>query len=158
MGRPRTWTDVELATAVQQARSLCHCSKLLNLKGGKGYRTLPPHIERLGLSTGHWTGRKNSGNPNGYRVWDLEREVLVENSAYTHRTDLKHQLLKLGILKEECELCGMGPSWNGRSLVLQMDHRNGDGRDHRRENLRMLCPNCHSQTPTYAGRNSRSKP
>lgn len=48
----------------------------------------------------------------------------------------------------------MGPSWNGQPLVLQLEHKNGINNDNRLENLAFICPNCHSQTPTYAGRNS----
>ena len=56
-----------------------------------------------------------------------------------------------------CGICGLGPEWNGMVLVLQIDHINGDSTDSRLENLRFLCPNCHSQTETFAGRNCRPK-
>lgn len=57
----------------------------------------------------------------------------------------------------KCEQCGLGPSWNNAPLTLQLDHRNGDCCDDRLENLRWLCPNCHSQTDTYTGRNAHRK-
>jgi RNA polymerase subunit RPABC4/transcription elongation factor Spt4 len=49
------------------------------------------------------------------------------------------------------------PEWNGKVLTLQVDHINGVNDDHRLENLRFLCPNCHSQTPTYAGSNALNR-
>lgn len=49
-----------------------------------------------------------------------------------------------------CVICGQGPSWNGEVLVLQVDHENGQHDDNRPENVRFLCPNCHSQTPTHS--------
>jgi 5-methylcytosine-specific restriction endonuclease McrA len=52
-------------------------------------------------------------------------------------------------------LCGQQPMWNGKQLVLILDHINGINNDNRLENLRLLCPNCNSQTPTFAGRNAR---
>lgn len=54
-------------------------------------------------------------------------------------------------------LCGLGETWEGKPLRLQLDHANGDNTDNREENLRLLCPNCHSQTETYYGRNKRLK-
>ncbi|MFN8228003.1 MAG: HNH endonuclease signature motif containing protein [Mycobacterium sp.] len=55
-----------------------------------------------------------------------------------------------------CSICGMDNSWNGASLVLIVDHINGDPNDDHRENLRLICPNCDSQLPTYKARNRGS--
>ncbi|MGB2240169.1 MAG: HNH endonuclease [Pseudomonadales bacterium] len=52
-----------------------------------------------------------------------------------------------------CSSCGIGDEWNGKPITLQLDHINGVNNDHRLDNLRMLCPNCHSQTDTWCGRN-----
>lgn len=65
---------------------------------------------------------------------------------------LKRRLLASGLLTAECSICKQGPCWQDAELVLQLDHRNGDSADHRLENLRIVCPNCHSQTDTFAGR------
>ncbi len=68
------------------------------------------------------------------------------------RGTVKKRLIEAGILKNVCEECGLS-EWRGKRLAIQIDHRNGVRDDHRIENLRMLCPNCHSQTETFAGRN-----
>jgi 5-methylcytosine-specific restriction endonuclease McrA len=69
----------------------------------------------------------------------------------------KRRLLQEGILTNQCSECGLD-SWLGEALVVQLDHVNGDNADWRLENLRMLCPNCHSQTPTYARANPKCRP
>lgn len=79
-------------------------------------------------------------------------DVLVQNSNYS-RTYLKRRLLKDGLLKNQCYECGLDPEWNGKALSLQIDHINGISNDNRLDNLRILCPNCHCQTKTYAGKN-----
>jgi len=76
---------------------------------------------------------------------------MTKNSSYG-RGPLKKRLLKNGMLKNECYICGIKNEWNGKSLVMVLDHINGINDDNRLENLRMLCPNCNSQQDTFCGR------
>lgn len=105
---------------------------------------LPSHI-RLGPQPN--LGRKFPG-----RKHYSDEEVFVQDS--------KHPTIATRRFEETtpdaCEGCGIGPIWNGKPLHLQVDHKNGNSRDCRKENLQKLCPNCHTQTPTYAGRNGGS--
>jgi HNH endonuclease len=73
-------------------------------------------------------------------------------SARRNRSHLKKRVLRLGLKEERCEHCGIS-EWRGLKLGLALHHVNGDGADNRIENLQLLCPNCHSQTETFAGRN-----
>lgn len=70
------------------------------------------------------------------------------------RAHVKRRLIKARMLQNRCEACGL-IDWLGLPLNMHLDHINGVKNDNRLENLRMRCPNCHSQTPTYSGRNAR---
>lgn len=84
-------------------------------------------------------------------------QILTENS-YQSQNHLKKRLLTEKLLDYKCSVCGNVGEWLGKKLSLHMDHINGKHHDNRLENLRMLCPNCHSQTETYTGKNLRKKP
>jgi 5-methylcytosine-specific restriction endonuclease McrA len=72
------------------------------------------------------------------------------------RYNVKWRLIRAGLLPTHCQECGLH-EWRGRQLSMHIDHINGIKNDHRLENLRMLCPNCHSQTETYGGRNAKRR-
>ncbi|HXD59343.1 MAG TPA: HNH endonuclease signature motif containing protein [Thermoleophilaceae bacterium] len=77
--------------------------------------------------------------------------ILVQGEK-RHRGSLKRRLLGAGLKTASCEVCGIS-EWRNQPLSLALHHVNGDGRDNRLENLQLLCPNCHSQTENFAGRN-----
>lgn len=79
-------------------------------------------------------------------------EAILAAGRRRSRQHVKTRLLLAGLKTEECESCGLG-SWRGKPLSLELHHVNGDGHDNRLENLRLLCPNCHSQTDTWGARN-----
>ena len=76
---------------------------------------------------------------------------MVDNNK--PRAFVKKIILRENLLPYVCAECQMGPEWNGKKLVLRLDHKNGTRNDDRLENLRFLCPNCDSQTDTFCGRN-----
>ena len=88
------------------------------------------------------------------RARSLPVAVLLATSK--SRAAVRRRLLSEGILENVCQGCGL-TEWCGRPISMHIDHINGKRHDHRLENLRMLCPNCHSQTPTYGGRNVRRR-
>jgi Homeodomain-like domain/HNH endonuclease len=81
-------------------------------------------------------------------------EIYLVKGRRTNRTHLKQRLLAAGLKRNRCERCGI-ESWLGEPLSMALHHVNGDGLDNRLENLALLCPNCHAQTPNFSGRNRR---
>jgi hypothetical protein len=139
-------TDAEFIEIVKQATSICGVLNLLHkARVGTNYKMVRERLTKLNLQP-HWV------KPTPKKV-PLE-EHLCKNSTYS-RNRLKKRLIALGILKNICALCGQLPVWNGKPLVLRLDHINGVNDDNRIENLRLLCPNCDSQTDTFCGRNRK---
>ena len=81
-----------------------------------------------------------------------DADAFIENSGLARHL-IKKRIIRDKLLEYKCSCCGLGDSWNGKTLSLQLDHINGINNDHRLENLRFLCPNCHTQQDTYAAKN-----
>ena len=83
----------------------------------------------------------------------LSVNTLFAKSSNVSTVSLKKRLIDAKLLEYRCSKCGI-TEWQGEPLTLQLDHINGNHTDNRIENLRLLCPNCHSQTHTYAGKSA----
>lgn len=149
----------ELKVLVKQSKSLGEILSGLKLNNiGGNANTLKVRLNYEQIDYSHIPlGRGSNKNlrRGGVAAKSLQ-SCLVQNSEY-HRGHLKQRLLKEGLLKNKCSECGQLPQWNGKILVMVLDHRNGVRNDHRIENLRLLCPNCNSQSSTFAGRRKKYK-
>ena len=125
---------------------------------GNNYITLKKRLNADSIDYSHIPQGKgcNKGRKISRKKIDIKK-ILIKNSTF-NRTHLKRRLLLEGLLKNECEICGHNGIWHGEKLVMVLDHINGVGNDNRIKNLRMLCPNCNSQTKTFAGRNKFKNP
>ena len=108
--------------------------------------------ERFGFHGSSWSQAVDRGDiVHRPRARGLEA-LLVPGNTKNGRGGIKKRLIEGGIKRDHCEECGVS-HWRGQKLTLQLHHRNGDGTDNRLENLQLLCPNCHSLTETFSGRN-----
>jgi len=142
----RTWTHNEMLNAIENSVTISDVLRKLNLKIRPGnYFTINKFIKENDINISHMIGKKiGRGGTKSKRL----DEILVSNSFYS-RSRMKKRLLENGILKNQCSICGMLPEWQGKPLMLILDHINGCNSDNRIENLRILCPNCNSQQKTF---------
>jgi 5-methylcytosine-specific restriction endonuclease McrA len=110
--------------------------------------------KRFGFARETWNSARRRGAVVS-RPHAMPVEQLLTGSR--QRAHLKMRLVGAGLLVERCAVCAIA-NWCGRPLSLELHHVNGDGRDNRLENLQLLCPNCHSQTESWGGRNKGRTP
>lgn len=157
MPKARSWTDQELVEAIKTSASYRKVLIKLNLiPAGGNYEQIKARARTMHINTEHFTGRIwNKGLRYELKNKIPVEELLVINSQ-VQSYKLKKRLFNTGMKKQRCELCG----WHKRApdgrIPLELDHINGDRYDNRLENLRILCPNCHSLQPTHRGKNKRA--
>jgi 5-methylcytosine-specific restriction endonuclease McrA len=155
----RKYTDQQFIDAINRNFSIRAVLKDLGLApAGGSYKLLHARVKKLGLDTSHFTGQAHMKGKN--HTWAIKiplEDILTENSHYNSNS-LRIRLIKEGLLLPQCSTsdCGVD-TWLGKPITLHLDHIDGDNTNNRIENLRLLCPNCHSQTSTYCGRNKGKK-
>ena len=160
MARPRTsaiWQmpSDEFRGLIEGSKSTTEALRHFGLKNkGHNNRTLKKRMEEEGVDGSHLTKCYTSMVQENIRNRKPTSEILVVGSTHC-RQHLKTRLLKEGLKKNVCELCGQEGKWKGKPIKMVLDHINGVSDDNRLENLRMVCPNCNSQLPTHAGRNNK---
>ncbi|MFI6661354.1 HNH endonuclease signature motif containing protein [Streptomyces sp. NPDC050523] len=150
------WTREILEPAVAASTSVNEVLRRLGLEVVGGHHThISRRIKSYGLDTTHFTPVARTERQRYNQRRRAPEEILVEDaSAHARRVPsrrLKRAMGETGV-RERCALCGIGPVWLGEPLPLEVDHIDGNWRDNRIQNLRLLCPNCHSTTDSYRGR------
>lgn len=158
MGRKRSWTKKRLQEAVGSSTSMRQVIGKLGLRpAGGNYYQLQKYIKELNINTSHFKGQawnkglRGIGKP---RIPTID--ILVKGSLF-QSFKLKKRLFQEGLKPKYCEICGWAKTTETGYLPLEVDHINGDRTDNRLENLRILCPNCHSLTFSYRYRRGKQK-
>lgn len=147
MSRKSQISDDSLKEAVLNSNSIMEVLRFLGLREAGGthshYRN---RIKKLGLDTSHFTGKAVNKNKTFIEKQKTPEQILVERDKGTRAKakQLTRALIASGV-KHECSKCAQPPTWLGFPLTLDVDHINENWLDDRLENLRFLCPNCHSQ-------------
>ena len=157
------YTLEELKEAVKSSGSIRQTLIKLGVAPyGGNYDVFRKAVKHYGISTEHFHGQlwhpsDNTGimRKSGEKRRRKLKDILTEDSHY-QSSKLRQRLIEEGLKERKCESCGL-TEWMGQEISLELDHINGTRTDNRIENLRILCPNCHSQTPTYRGRNKKNK-
>lgn len=153
---PDRWNKNNLKEIVKNSISYAEVLRKIGLvdRGGN-IITLKKYIKRFNIDVSHFIGM-GRGTTKGMLPHNkkLKNEIFCENSQVSSQTVRKH-LINNELVKYKCSKCGIIDEWQNEQIVLEMDHINGNYKDNRLENLRFLCPNCHSQTPTHRGKNRK---
>ncbi|NEC38834.1 HNH endonuclease signature motif containing protein [Streptomyces rubrogriseus] len=150
------WTREILEPVVAESVSVNDVLRRLGLDPVGGHHTnISRRIRAYGIDTSHFTSAVRTERQRHNQRRRAPEEIFIEDTSARARripgSRLKRALRELG-MEERCALCGIEAVWLGEPLPLEVDHIDGNWRNNRIENLRLLCPNCHSTTDTYRGR------
>jgi 5-methylcytosine-specific restriction endonuclease McrA len=150
------YTKELLETNVKDCYSFAELCRRLGLKPeGSNPKTLRKKMDEFGVDYSHFTGQAWNKNPENpvYRGKYLPK--LCEHSSL-NSSNAKELVYRLSLKENKCEICGI-TEWQGKPIICELHHINGDSTDNRLENLQILCPNCHSQTDNFRSRNRNRK-
>lgn len=148
----RTWSDEDLKEAVKNSKNYSEVLGFLKLKSGSRIK-IKREIKNQNLDISHFS---KICNRKGGPQYSYSIEDILNNKTPLSTSAVKERLLKVKLLEYKCYICNIS-EWQNKKLMLQLDHINGNNENNELNNLRLLCPNCHSQTDTYAGKNIKEK-
>lgn len=145
------WNEKSLKQAVEDSNCKSDVLRKLGISTKSGnFQTLDRYLKKYGINDDKLKYDNKRGNKWVKKY--TNGDVFCENSPMSGK-NIKIRIISENLLEYKCTRCGIRDEWNGKKLQLQLDHINGINDDNRMENLRFLCPNCHSQTDNYGGKN-----
>lgn len=149
------WSKEQIENAVKSSDSYSEVLRKMEIPvQGNNTKTLKDKIEQYNIDISHFTFKKQYESIKDLKYVPVDE--YLNNSKSIHSSKLKNKLIKEGLKENKCEICGIS-EWNGKPIICQLHHINGDNTDNRLENLQILCPNCHSQTENYCGNSTKKK-
>ncbi len=150
---PTKFSLEHLASAVSQSESFAEVVRILGAgKSSSVHQHIKKRIQKANIDYSHFTHRNTKTASNRARGAKEILVLLPEGSSRAPRSVLLKALYESGV-EYHCEKCGLSDRWKNEILNLEIDHKDGNSLNNNKENLRFLCPNCHSQTES----NFRSK-
>lgn len=137
-----------MISAINVSSSMRSCAEILGLS----FSSFKRYAEKYGIYKPNQGGKGTKKKPG-------KSFALIDIFAGGHKnygsSKLKKRLIDEKYKENKCESCGISSTWNSKPINLELDHINGDNKDNSLNNLRILCPNCHSQTDTFRGRSKK---
>ena len=140
-------TDKQIIEACESELTMARAASVLKIH----FNTLKRRATELGVYNPNQSGKGLRKRHNGSKI--PTDEILEGKHPHYQTNKLRERLVREEIKQKKCEVCGV-EEWLGNPLSFELDHIDGDRTNHRLENLRIICPNCHSQTETYRGKNT----